>query len=269
MVDRSQEARHEFRRNVLSNPSRPIRSSGRLPWFPMPHTRDITTGNILASAAAGIVTTLVLASFGATGGMLGAALGPVIFLIVKELTRGPADSVTRRRFVSTAASDAGIPCAQSRTEPAPVTPLRGRRRETTLLATALLAAVLAIGALTLPEIRPVSSPVSERQTTIITASSWQRATPGMRAATLPTPATDPAPTDGSGSSLAQEETRGVPENTTTSQSASPTPPATPTSSAAPPEPAPAPADQPAAQPTVSSDATPGASAPVEPATPAM
>jgi len=197
----------------------------------MAHKRDITAGNILASAAAGVASTFTLASFGATGSMIGAALGPVIFLIVKEFTRGPADSAAKRRVpappLATGRPDPGIPPPVRRT---PFTLLR-RNRGRAIAVTGVLATVLTVGAITLPELLLGGSIVSDRRTTILSpASSSGASTTPADAEPADVPATEPA---GGGETTEPAQENVTPADPGTTQTTTEPPPAT-TAPAAPP-----------------------------------
>lgn len=132
----------------------------------MSYRRDITVGNIVPSALGGVASALALSYFGVAGSVIGAALGPVVFLLVKELTRGPTEEVVAR-----SAGRRGAPATEGEGgAPPPATRVVVRRRRDlalgALLATAAVSALLAIALITIPELIRGESLVGSGRTTL-------------------------------------------------------------------------------------------------------
>ncbi len=205
----------------------------------MAHKRDITTGNILASAAGGIASTFVLASFGATGSLIGAGLGPVVFLIVKEFTRGPTDSVATRRVASASlTTTAGIPTGEPAVKRTPFQLVRRRPRPRVIAITAVLATLLTVAAVTLPELILGSSLVSDRRTTILSPASHTPSAPEKTpAATPPAADTEDAAPAGAGTTTQEAPPAEITPPATTTPGTTTTAPADPNATQTGPQPA--------------------------------
>lgn len=152
---------------------------------PRQHSR-VAPVALVAAAVASAVTTFVIARFGLTGTILGAALAPVIVALVAEGVRRPAERV-RTTVVLPARRNGGEgPPPPAPRERAP------RRRGLSLgrvswrrvLATGLGAFLIVVLAFTLFDLARGESPVSDRGTTFFT--------PGQRGP-ADSPLEDPSP----------------------------------------------------------------------------
>lgn len=134
----------------------------------MPHRPDLTAGNLLPAALGGVAAALLVSSFGIAGSLVGAALAPVAYLMVKEITRGPTERVVARRGPPRRGAPEGeFPDRVSR-DPGPSVrrAYRGNRRRWPYIAVpAALAFVIAVGVVTVPELIAGSSLTGERRTT--------------------------------------------------------------------------------------------------------
>ncbi len=185
---------------------------------PVLKNSDFTVANVVSSACGGVASALLLSRFGVTGSLLGAALGPVVFLVAKELTKHS----TNRAVDALPRPLARRPDDEPR-EVGGVAPVveggdrasggrRWRRRHTWMLATtAVVATVIAMAAITLPELIAGRSIVSDRRTTLFSSGDAQPSRPARPAA-----ATTTAPTTTGGAAVA-------PPGVTSSTPAAPTP----------------------------------------------
>lgn len=204
---------------------------------------EFSAPNVLASASGGVAAALALSYFGAAGSLLGAALGPVVFLFAKELVKQPANRAVER-----------MPRPQARTaaaEPVEVEgaagqgPARPRRRlhVRVVALTAAVATLLAVALITVPELVSGSSMVSSRRTTLFSSSPSPAAphastTPERDRPTTTGGADVVAPAAGPSTTTAPAAATDAP-----APAAAPQAPATPTPTA--PAPAPAPQASPA------------------------
>lgn len=123
---------------------------------------DLTFGNVAASACGGVATGAALSFAGATGTVVGAALGPVVFMVAKELVRSPAESAASATVRTVRGSRGATPAPDDLGEgdgavrAGGTVPTRSRRRRRggglVLAATVAIAAVAALAALALPEV---------------------------------------------------------------------------------------------------------------------
>ncbi len=202
-------------------------------------TRDITVGSIVPSALGGVAAALVLSYFGAAGSLVGAALGPVVFLVVKELSRGPTEAAIERAVrvpPRTADARARRDRRPSGSDGRP----RPRGGLRWLVATAVLATAIAVSVITIPELITGSSLTTDRQTTFFDRGSGgasEPSTPAAGTTTAPGETTAPASTE------ATTTTEPAPEATTTTPpegaSTAPPPAAPPPAATEPVEPVPA------------------------------
>lgn len=213
---------------------------------------EFSVANVVSSASGGVASALLLAHFGAAGSLIGAAVGPIIFLVAKELTKQSTNRAVE-----------AIPRAQVRRADEEAHPVEGvappapspRRRmkkahRWALVATAAVAAVVAVAAITLPELVAGRSLVSDRRTTLFSpASSSASVGPSRGDRTEPVREATP-PADEAPKGAATTHDPAVPPATVTvTQPAPPaatapapaTPPAAPTTEPAPAPAAPAPA----------------------------
>ena len=89
---------------------------------------EITFGNIASSACGGIAAGMVLSFAGAAGTIIGAALGPVVFMLAKELARRPAEGAAALTARSTRRGASGMTATDAASgesaEPRPPRPAR-------------------------------------------------------------------------------------------------------------------------------------------------
>lgn len=229
-----------------------------------PRKHEITVTNVASSAAGGAASAVALSYFGATGSLIGAAVGPVVFLIAKELVKRPSEHAASRlprpQVRSATPSDEPVPVHGV---DAPAGRRRLRRPHVVALgATAVLATLLVIAAFTLPEVLAGRSLVSDRDRTFFTRTP-AAATHERQPATTRPQGGRPVP---AGGHTAPTTTAPVgPEPTaTTPQVPKPAPV---TTAPAAPTPAPAPAPAPQAQPAPPAATTPAAPVPPASTTP--
>ena len=151
------------------------------PYVPtVAKTRDITVASIVPSALGGVAAALVLSYFGAAGSLVGAALGPVVFLVVKEFSRGPTEAAIERAVrVPPRTADARTGRSAVRASGGRPRPGGGLRL---LVATAVLATVIAVSVITIPELITGSSLTTDRQTTFFDRGSGGASEPSTPAA---------------------------------------------------------------------------------------
>jgi hypothetical protein len=157
---------------------------------------DISIANLLPAALGGIAAALVLSYFGVAGSLVGAAVGPVVYLLVKELSRPATESALARAGRPRRAGDGSEALAAG-----PPPPMAARRRPARrrglawVLATAAIASVAAIALITVPELiagRSITG--GERSTTFFDGGGGGAAAP---AGTTETETVAPdAPADG-------------------------------------------------------------------------
>ena len=118
---------------------------------------EITFGNIASSACGGIAAGMVLSFAGAAGTIIGAALGPVVFMLAKELARRPAEGAAALTARSTRRGASGMTATDAASgesaEPRPPRPASRRQRGArVVVVTAALAAAAALAVFAMPEL---------------------------------------------------------------------------------------------------------------------
>jgi hypothetical protein len=133
----------------------------------VPQRPDLTAGNLLPAALGGVAAALLVSSFGIAGSLVGAALAPVAYLIIKEITRGPTERVVAKGRSQRRGPHAWEPTDDETrsTSASPSRRVYRRRRWPYVAAPAALAFVIAVGVVTVPELIGGSSLTGERRTT--------------------------------------------------------------------------------------------------------
>lgn len=134
----------------------------------MPHRPDLSAGNLLPAALGGVAAALLVSGFGIAGSLVGAALAPVAYLVIKEITRGPTERAVAKGRSPRRDPHAWGPADDESGSTSASPSRRGyrrRRRWPYVAAPAALAFVIAVGVVTVPELLGGSSLTGERRTT--------------------------------------------------------------------------------------------------------
>jgi hypothetical protein len=202
---------------------------------------DISIGNLLAAAFGGIAAALVLSYFGAAGSLVGAAVGPVVYLLVKELSRPPTETALARAGRSRRAGDQPSPLTAGPVPPPVPFGRLGRRRGLAwLLATAGVATLVAVALITVPELISGRSLTGGDRSTTFFDSGGGSGGGGVTTVTVTEPATEtPAePAEESAPATETPTTEAAPATEEPTTAPAPATEEAPVTDQAPPEPAP-------------------------------
>ncbi len=238
-----------------------------------PHSGGLQVSTLVAAAIASVVSATVVSRFWQAGTIMATAMTPVIVALVKEMVERPArrvSSIATRAGappLARAAQRVAEPPPEAQAPPPPVGPspdysemrVYGRERATTgrrwklAIATGLLACLIAIAAMTLPELVAGRSVVSSSHHTTIFGGHRTTSKSTLKQQTTSTE----QKSDSTSTEQPQDTTTTAPDTTTTAPEQ--------TTTQAPPagqQPAPQTQTQPPAQ------SQPTAPAQTQPATPA-
>lgn len=124
---------------------------------------ELRVTNIAASASGGVAAGAALSYFGAAGTLVGAALGPIVFMFVKEVVLGGG-----RRVTAKVRPDAVAPAAAPETSETAIAPVTlPAPRQLVVGATVVVAILAALAVFALPPLVKRMVPAPQQRTIVV------------------------------------------------------------------------------------------------------